>query len=53
MAFDPAYDLVGALVWRENWIEDMFDPPAPNDQCYALHEPHSVHLECWQPEGIA
>ena len=39
MVFGPAYDLVGALVWRKNWIEDIFDPPVTNDQPYRFHEP--------------
>jgi len=32
MVFGTDYDLVGALVWRKTWIEDIFDPPVTNDQ---------------------
>ena len=43
MVFDPACDLVGALVWRENWIENIFDPLVTNELHYRFHEPLFVH----------
>jgi hypothetical protein len=53
MILEPTHDLIGALVWRKHWIEEVLYSPASDDQCQALHEPHPVHFKCRQAQLIA
>jgi hypothetical protein len=36
MGPDPTHDLIGALVWWEDWIEQVLDSPVADDQRQAL-----------------
>jgi hypothetical protein len=45
--------LIGTLVGRKHWIEDVLYSPASDDQCQTPHKPHSVHLECRQAQRLA
>ena len=50
---EPKHDLIGALVGRKHWIEDVLYSPAPNHQRQAFHQPHSGYLEGRQAHRVA
>src|SRR5690348_14922542 len=50
---EPAEYFVGALIGREDRVEDMLDAPIPNDEREALQEPRALRLEGRQAQGIA
>jgi len=52
MVAEPAYDLSGAFVGREDGIEDVFDVAIANDQGEALEEAHAGDVEGRQMEGV-
>jgi hypothetical protein len=52
MVLEPANDLSGVVVRRKDRIEDMLDSPAGNDHRQAPEEPHAVHFEGRQTQGV-
>jgi len=53
MSLQPTNYLRGAFVWREDWIEDVLDVPAPDDQRQAFQEAHALNFEGRQVERVA
>jgi len=53
MSLQPTNYLRGAFVWREDWIEDVLDVPAPDDQRQAFQEAHALYFKHRHAERIA
>src|SRR5215475_8613370 len=52
MSFQPAKNLGGVGIGREDLVEDMLDDPVAYDQSEAFDQPQAAGLEGRQPERV-